>query len=73
MIDLVSPAIPVGSPAWMYYRDCERQNAIEQAIVDIKAYAQNHEDIVRILGTYGLKESTMTAAECEYVNKMINS
>jgi len=70
-------AIKVGSPQWMYMYEQEvqnnRQSRIEQAIVDIKGGPHTHDWIVQVLESYGFTEASLSNAECEYINKMINS
>ena len=56
-----------------YMNSKDRQSRIAQAIVDIKSGPHTHDWIVQVLGNYGFTEASLSAAECQYVNKMINS
>ena len=56
-----------------YMNSKDRQSRIEQAIVDIKSGPNTHDWIVQVLGHYGFTEASLSAAECQYINQMINS
>jgi hypothetical protein len=67
----ISP-IEVGSPQFMFMYEEDRRSRIEQAIVDIRSCATTTADISRILRSYDLSETTLSQAEVDYINKMIN-
>ena len=64
----------MNSIPYLHYMDSQnRKSRIEQAIVDIKSGPHTHAWIVQVLGNYGFTEESLSAAECQYINKMINS
>ena len=64
----------MNSIPYSHYMDSQdRKSCIAQSIVYMKSGPRTHGWIVQVLGNYGFTEASLSAAECQYINKMINS